>query len=146
MPTNQTENYQLSQWEKTDKVQMEDFNADNAKIDTALKAQADTLASVQSQLTRKGNCTVEVFTYAGTGSSTTRISFPRKPTAFIVTGFAGLLFGFGDRDNVFSENGPMGSGTWSGSTFIGTNMSGDQFQKLNTSGQTYVVTAFYAES
>ena len=36
MPSNQTPNYQLSQWERSDKVRMEDFNADNAKIDEAL--------------------------------------------------------------------------------------------------------------
>ena len=41
MPSNQTPNYQLNQWERSDKVQMEDFNADNAKIDAALKAEAD---------------------------------------------------------------------------------------------------------
>ena len=29
---NQTPNYQLNQWEKTDQIRMEDFNADNAKI------------------------------------------------------------------------------------------------------------------
>ena len=29
MASNQTERYGLSQWEKTDKVIMEDFNADN---------------------------------------------------------------------------------------------------------------------
>ena len=33
MPTNQTANYALSQWVKPDQVKMEDFNADNAKID-----------------------------------------------------------------------------------------------------------------
>lgn len=33
---NQTENYNLSQWAKTDRILMEDFNADNAKIDAAL--------------------------------------------------------------------------------------------------------------
>ena len=32
----QTEHYGLSQWELTDRIQMEDFNADNAKLDTAL--------------------------------------------------------------------------------------------------------------
>ncbi len=36
MASNHTPNFNLSQWEKTDKVQMEDFNADNAKIDAAL--------------------------------------------------------------------------------------------------------------
>ena len=33
-----TTNYQLNQWEKEDRIQMEDFNADNEKIDTALTA------------------------------------------------------------------------------------------------------------
>ena len=34
----QTANYQLNLWDKTDRIQMEDFNADNAKIDAALTA------------------------------------------------------------------------------------------------------------
>ena len=29
----QTNNCQLSQWAKTDRIQMEDFNSDNAKIE-----------------------------------------------------------------------------------------------------------------
>ena len=36
MPSNFTKNYSLSQWERSDKVLMDDFNADNAKIDAAL--------------------------------------------------------------------------------------------------------------
>ena len=32
----QTSNYQLNQWEKTDRILMEDFNEDNRKIDEAL--------------------------------------------------------------------------------------------------------------
>ena len=35
---NKTTNYQLNQWVKSDRVLMEDFNADNAKIDAAIKA------------------------------------------------------------------------------------------------------------
>ena len=38
MATNHTTNYQLCQWEATDKVLRTDFNADNQKIDAALKA------------------------------------------------------------------------------------------------------------
>ena len=33
---NQTEHYKLSQWEPSDRVQMEDFNGDNAKVEKAL--------------------------------------------------------------------------------------------------------------
>ena len=36
MATNQTTNYHLNQWEPTDQVLRTDFNADNAKLDTAL--------------------------------------------------------------------------------------------------------------
>lgn len=36
----QTEHYGLNQWELSDRVRMEDFNQDNAKIDTALAALA----------------------------------------------------------------------------------------------------------
>lgn len=32
----QTERYQLNQWEQTDRILMEDFNNDNAKIEAAL--------------------------------------------------------------------------------------------------------------
>ena len=39
-----TTNYQLNQWAKPDRVMMDDFNADNAKLDAALKANADAIA------------------------------------------------------------------------------------------------------
>ena len=39
-----TTNYQLNQWAKSDRIRMDDFNADNAKIDAALKANADAIA------------------------------------------------------------------------------------------------------
>ena len=40
-----TVNYQLSQWVKSDRIQMEDFNSDNQKIDAALKATADAVTA-----------------------------------------------------------------------------------------------------
>ena len=40
----QTENYGLNQWELTDRIQMEDFNGDNEKIDAALKTLANQVA------------------------------------------------------------------------------------------------------
>ena len=42
---NKTPNYQLNQWAKSDRVLMDDFNADNAKIDAALKANASAISS-----------------------------------------------------------------------------------------------------
>ena len=57
---NKTANFQLTQWEKTDRIMMEDFNRDNAAIDTALKGNADGVAALQTALASCG-------TYTGTG-------------------------------------------------------------------------------
>lgn len=48
MANQQTGNYQLSQWERTDRIMMEDFNRDNAKIDTAIKDLADKVAAEET--------------------------------------------------------------------------------------------------
>lgn len=50
MPSNQTANYSLSQWVKSDQVQMEDFNADNAKVDAALKAAEQRSAGLDAKI------------------------------------------------------------------------------------------------
>ena len=91
MPSKQTTTYKLSQWVTTDKVLMDDFNADNAKIDAAIKAadeKADGLSSskaektdvsaLQTAASGKGNCRVEVVTYTGDGSNTKSIRFAAK--------------------------------------------------------------------
>ena len=51
---NKTQNYQLSQWERTDKVLMDDFNGDNAKIDSALGEHAAALAAQAGLLAKRG--------------------------------------------------------------------------------------------
>ena len=51
MNLNQTTNYQLSQWESTDRILMSDFNSDNAKLDAALKAHSDAIAGKAAQST-----------------------------------------------------------------------------------------------
>lgn len=38
---NKTPNYQLNQWDKSDRIRMEDFNADNAKLEAALAQEAN---------------------------------------------------------------------------------------------------------
>ena len=50
MPSNQTANYALSQWVKSDQVRMEDFNADNAKLDAALKAAEQRSAGLDAKI------------------------------------------------------------------------------------------------
>ena len=51
MNLNHTTNFQLSQWESTDRILMSDFNSDNAKIDAALKAHSDAIAGKAAQST-----------------------------------------------------------------------------------------------
>ena len=49
MASNHTTNYNLNQWEATDKVLRTDFNEDNAKIDAALKGLSDQVAGKAAQ-------------------------------------------------------------------------------------------------
>ncbi len=89
---NQTANYQLTQWEASDRILMEKFNADNAKIDAALKANADDIAELETALSAlsAGTPRIVVGTYTGSGqygsSHKNTLTFPRKPLAVMVVG------------------------------------------------------------
>ena len=91
---NRTTNYNLCQFEETDRVRRTDFNEDNAKIDAAVKAvgrrvdgreasKADTtaLAAVEGKISR-----IVTGTYAGTGGSSgvRRISLPGRPKLVLI--------------------------------------------------------------
>lgn len=45
----ETSNYKLSQWDKTDRIEMEDFNEDNQKIDAALAGLAEQVGDKPSK-------------------------------------------------------------------------------------------------
>lgn len=51
-----TSNYQLNQWTSNDYVRMADFNADNQKIDTALKALDSRAKIVYGSYVGTGTC------------------------------------------------------------------------------------------
>lgn len=63
MPVKRTSKYQLSQWEKTDQVLMEDFNTDNLNVENALagleasKANQTDLAALTNTVNTKVNQT-----------------------------------------------------------------------------------------
>ena len=89
MPTNHTTNYQLSQWEHTDRVLMDDFNADNTKIDGALGSHEGRVAALEQQVPLLGNCRVKIYQYTGDGryaQEKTVIPFDEKPLFIIVAG------------------------------------------------------------
>lgn len=77
----ETGNYQLNQWESTDRILREDFNADNAKVDQALGSLAATVAGC-------GNCNVAYGSYAGAGTGGANnpctLTFDHKPLMVIV--------------------------------------------------------------
>ena len=85
---NKTANFQLTQWEKTNRILMEEFNRDNAAIDTALKSNADGVAALQTALASCGNCKIVYGTYTGNGKSGSanpnKLTFDGKPVLVIV--------------------------------------------------------------
>lgn len=91
MASNHTENYGLCQWEATDQVLREEFNQDNAKVDTALEAldnlvtqHGEQLSAQETAIAKLGNCTIHYTTYAGTGTTTSKQTFPGKPLVVMV--------------------------------------------------------------
>ena len=118
---NKTANFQLTQWEKTDRIMMEDFNRDNAAIDAALKSNADKAAALQTALASCGNCKIVYGTYTGNGkygsANPNKLTFSGKPVLVIVqaqnnsTNFdfhlrmiRGCNWAVGDRDNYSYTN------------------------------------------
>ena len=158
MSSNHTANYSLSQWERTDKVLMEDFNADNAKIDAALRAEADVRSAqvsvLNAALNTKGNCSIGLLTYTGTGEfgeeHPTVIRFPRLPTAFIIAG-NGMMIGHGgaERASLLYARGytytESCSPTWSGSP-LSFHKAKPAQEQLNGNGAVYWVIYLCAES
>ena len=65
---NQTEIHGLSQWEKPDRILMEDFNADNQKIEQALAGMAGAQSEMQTALALCGNCKIVYGSYKGKGN------------------------------------------------------------------------------
>ena len=82
-----TTNYQLPKWEKTDRVQMKDFNDMTATLDTALKANADTAAAASAAVALCGNCKIYCTSFVGTGTAAApTMTFPHKPLIIFVSG------------------------------------------------------------
>ena len=152
MPSNQTPNYALSQWERDDRILMDDFNADNAKIDAAIKAEADARATgnaaLRAALAKKGNVRVEFYTYTGTGTSGSdsppcRIPFTQGEPFLI------LVLGDGNRDlllhkgltNTNNRTSSIGV-SWTDSS-VSWHSHGDVYDQLNVQGWSYTALKFY---
>ncbi len=111
---NQTNNYQLSQWDPEDRILRADFNSDNSKVDAALKnnaqaisdeiaaresadtaeteARTGAVATLTKELAKKGNCRIYCTTYTGTGDETRTFTFPAKPQFVIIDADGMVIF------------------------------------------------------
>ena len=94
-----TTNYQLNQWEKTDRILMDDFNADNQKIDTALAAR---------------NCRFYTAIYEGNGEAEKSWTFPAKPIMVLIAGKSISVFiqGFPTGITQFGSGSTKITATW----------------------------------
>lgn len=99
----QTPQYQLCQWENMDRILMEDFNRDNAKLDAALAevsasaaASAATLAQHTAAIAKLGNCQIYTTSYTGDGTygaaSPKSMTFPHLPVLVLVFGPNNIRF------------------------------------------------------
>lgn len=85
-----TTNYQLNQWDPDDKVLRTDFNADNAKIDAAIKVNADAVAAETSARNsavasvRAAIPRIAAGSYTGDGAASRTISLGFTPKAVLL--------------------------------------------------------------
>ena len=140
-----TANYDLNKWEKTDRIEMEDFNEDNRKIDEALAEQAAELSTQALKLAKCGNCQFWTTTYTGTGTygsdNKTSVTFPSPPLLVGVFSIDGMAF--------FTKTGGYGASgssvsslpfSWTGNT-LSYYSSRDSQSQYNYLGHTYTVVA-----
>lgn len=145
-----TENFELNQWEKTDRILMEDFNGDNSKIDAALKTLNTTVAQHTTALGRVGNCQLYTTSYTGNGGAKS-LSFPKRPLGVIVTGSDGgllvLVQGQTKSYARFASPAYLNTISWSKNSvswsYIGT---GNGLEQMNAAGTTYQVLALLDSS
>lgn len=80
IPIETTKNYALPKWKKSDFIQMDDFNDAFAKLDTALKAEADAraaadsaaskaLSALEQTVTKSKLCRIKCGSYTGNGKT-----------------------------------------------------------------------------
>ena len=143
---NQTANYQLSQWESTDRILMSDFNSDNAKLDAALGTLAQTVTGHTTALAQKGNCQIYFDTYTGTGSGATVLTFPKAPKLVFITNAEDvisvtLVQGSNTATSYSGSYSKTLNVTWSGNSVSITQAENYLNYQCNATGRTYVLAA-----
>ena len=79
----QTANYGLNQWDAGDRIMVEDFNADNAKVDAALGDHEERVDALETTCASLGNCLFYTASYTGNGGTASH-TFPHKPMVVMI--------------------------------------------------------------
>ena len=162
-----TQNYQLSRWEKDDRIMMEDFNADNETIDAALKANADavsalevgkvdtaTFADLQAAVSELAanlgvhgrNCRIATGSYVGAGgygeSNAVSLSFDFVPMLIYISSDTayyqpGNSFLIRPLTKAHGQNGNVMTLTWAERGVTWYTTETTSVSQNNKSGQTY---------
>ena len=110
---NYTENYQLPQWEKSDRIMMEDFNDMAGKMEAGLTKLSETIAGVGYVIGK----------YTGNGRYPRTISLDFQPAAVIIA----------ERMGMINHNGSVYGGVF-GKGFSLTNDSGTTYDEVTSTG------------
>ena len=145
-----TTNYQLPKWEKTDRIQMKDFNDMTATLDAALKANADAAAAASAAVALCGNCKIETSTYTGNGkygsANPVTLTFPQKPALIFVLDDSGSFLTLTPRSRwTFAYMGNSGVAqtvTWSANSVSWWSDGGNANNQFNASNNVYQVFTF----
>ena len=152
---NRTINYNLCQFEESDRVQRTDFNEDNVKIDAAIKAvdrrvdglntakaEKAALTALQTAVNGKGNCRIETGIYVGDGDKhrvlSITTSFP--PQLVLVAGYnVGIAVRGSETFRVVSSTLRTGELTWRDDGISWKNFNGymDAAELLNSQNMTF---------
>ena len=144
---NHTTNYNLNQWEADDRITREDFNADNAAIDAALKTIADSA---------EGGTEIAFGTYVGDGTLNRKISLSFTPRVVLVmrndgltranlNTYGGLALTGAPSSSYYNENGGNAVAIVSGGFEVSSGYQFGTYGNLveaNQSGKTYHYLAF----
>ena len=127
MASNQTSNFQLSQWEANDEVLRADFNGDNLKIDTALTA----LKAVTDKAYTTDSAPVVFGWYQGDGTAKRKIEVGFTPKAVLVM----------RTDGVTTYRGTSSYAYCGGLALTGRNASASNTQGVAEWSGTYTIVA-----
>ncbi len=154
--TNKTQNYGLNSWISSDIPKREDFNTDNAIIDSALAEHcADSMAHTNSSEKNIWNNPYHIQTYFGSGSSsrTLALNCDFTPTWGIVfaVNYTPSVTDISNKANynyfaVFTSSGSNTGVTLSGKSLklvqSSTAVLGSEYRNFNQNGVTYLCIMF----